>query len=149
MRLRRVIMIGLISGAVMGIALFIVGAIASRIIYGPQFAPPGKFEPEQINAWYFIWTKLLIGVFFGILFALLFEALPLSKRFDSAWKGILYGFWFWLAMSLWNLSHPLIYGSVEVQNQIFWLIYSLGGFLAYGGALGYTYKKLEGKVPAA
>lgn len=49
----------------MGASLFIGGATLSRIIYGPQFAPPGKFAPEQINAFYFIWTKLLIGLFFG------------------------------------------------------------------------------------
>jgi hypothetical protein len=130
----------------MGIALFIVGAIASRIIYGPQFAPPGKFQPEQMNVWYFIWTKLVIGAFFGVLFTLLYEALPLSKRIYGVWKGVAYGFWFWLAISLWNLSHPLVYGSIEVSNQVFWLIYSLGGFLVYGGAMGYIHKKRAAEV---
>jgi hypothetical protein len=142
MGIRKSIMAGLISGLIMGIALFIVGAIASRLIYGPQFAPTGKFEPEQMNAWYFIWTKLVIGAFFGVLFTLLYEAIPLSKRIDGVWKGVAYGFWFWLAISLWNLSHPLVYGSIEVSNQVFWLIYSLGGFLAYGGALGYIHKRM-------
>lgn len=142
MGIRKSMMAGLISGVMMGIALFIVGAIASRIIYGPQFAPVGKFEPQQMNAWYFIWTKLVLGAFFGVLFALLYEALPLSKRIDGVWKGAAYGFWFWLAMSLWNLSHPLIYGAIEVSNQVFWLIYSLGGFLVYGAALGFIHKRM-------
>jgi len=133
----------------MGIALFVVGAIASRIIYGPQFAPAGKFAPEQMNAWYFIWTKLAIGAVFGVLFALLYENLPLATRLDGVWKGMKYGFWFWFAMSAWNISHPLVYGTVNVPDQIFWLIYSLGGFLTYGGALGYLLKKLQFKPPAA
>jgi hypothetical protein len=146
MGIRKSIMAGLISGLMMGIALFIVGAIASRIIYGPQFAPAGKFEPEQMNAWYFIWTKLVIGAFFGILFTLLYEAMPLSKRIDGVWQGVAYGFWFWLAISLWNLSHPLVYGSIEISNQVFWLIYSLGGFLVYGGTLGYIHKRRAAAV---
>lgn len=53
MRIKKIITIGIISGLIMGITLFIAGAIFSRIIYGPQFAPSGKFEPEQLNAWYF------------------------------------------------------------------------------------------------
>ena len=61
MQMKKIIADGTISGLSMGAFLFIGGAILSRIIYGPQFAPPGKFEPEQINAFYFIWTKLLIG----------------------------------------------------------------------------------------
>jgi hypothetical protein len=68
MNTKKILITGTVSGLVMGITLFIAGAIFSRIIYGPQFAPPGKFEPEQLNAFYFIWTKLLIGFFFGIMF---------------------------------------------------------------------------------
>ena len=52
MRIKKIITIGIISGLIMGITLFIAGAIFSGIIYGPQFAPSGKFEPEQLNAWY-------------------------------------------------------------------------------------------------
>jgi len=141
MKATRIIKNGIISGSVMGIVLFIAGATFSRIIYGPQFAPEGKFDPEQLNAWYFIWTKMLIGVFFGILFTLLYEALPLKKRFSSAFSGLKYGFFFWFAVSLWNISHPLIYGSVNDKDQLFWLIYSLFGFLAFGFTLGILYKK--------
>ena len=79
MQIKKILTTGIGSGLVMGIMLFIVGVIFSRIIYGPQFAPPGKFKPEQMNPCYFIWTKLLIGVFFGILFTSIYEALPLSK----------------------------------------------------------------------
>jgi hypothetical protein len=66
MKTKKILISGTLSGLAMGITLFIAGAIFSRIIYGPQFAPPGKFEPEQLNAFYFIWTKLLIGIFFGV-----------------------------------------------------------------------------------
>ncbi len=125
----------------MGIALFIGGAVFSRIIYGPQFAPPGKFEPEQLNAWYFIWTKMLIGMFFGVLFTMLYEELPLSKRVSNGWEGLFYGFLFWMAVSLWNISHPVIYGTVNSKNQLFWLLYSLCGFLAYGCTLGCLYRR--------
>jgi hypothetical protein len=57
MQLKKVFIAGTVSGLTMGIFLFIGGAIFSRIIYGPQFAPPGKFQPEQMNAFYFVWTK--------------------------------------------------------------------------------------------
>ena len=141
MGIRKSIVAGIISGIIMGISLFIAGAIFSRIIYGPQFAPPGKFDPEQLNAWYFIWTKLLIGIFFGILFTLLYEMLPLSKRLANGFTGLKYAFLFWLAISLWNVSHPLIYGSMNKADQSFWLLYSLCGFLAYGYSLGVIYRK--------
>ena len=142
MNINKTVTNGLISGLVMGITLFIAGAIFSRIIYGPQFAPEGKFDPEQLNAWYFIWTKILIGVFFGILFTLLYEGLPIKKRINNAFAGLKYGFFLWLAISLWNLSHPLIYGSINDKDQLFWLVYSLFGFLAYGFTLGYLYKRI-------
>jgi len=118
---------------------------SEQIVVHWQFAPSGKFEPEQLNAWYFIWTKLLIGIFFGILFTLLYERLPLSRRLSSAFTGLKYGFFLWFAISLWNLSHPLIYGSINNKDQLFWLIYSLCGFLAYGYALGYLYKRIGKK----
>ncbi len=148
MKIKRILKIGFISGMVMGITLFIAGAIFSRIIYGPQFAPPGKFDPEQLNAWYFIWTKLLIGAFFGLLFTFFYEILPLSKRIKNAFVGFLYGFLFWFVISIWNLSHPLIYGSINNRDQLFWLLYSLSGFLAYGAVLGFLYKKENLKINA-
>jgi hypothetical protein len=100
MQMKRIIADGTISGLSMGAFLFIGGAILSRIIYGPQFAPPGKFEPEQINAFYFIWTKLLIGWFFGILFTVAYELLPLRKRLAGAMDGLKCGFGFWFLTSL-------------------------------------------------
>jgi hypothetical protein len=141
MQLKKTITAGTISGLVMGVCLFVGGAILSRIIYGPQFAPPGKFEPEQINAFYFIWTKLLIGWFFGVLFTLAYELLPLRIRFVGAMHGLKYGFAFWFLTSLWNLSHPLVYGPVNVPDQIFWLLYQLVGFLGLGTMLGYISKR--------
>ena len=145
MNVKRVLITGIISGLSMGVVLFIAGAIFSRIIYGPQFAPPGKFEPEQLNAWYFTWTKLVIGVFFGLVFTWTYEALPLAKRLKSGFHGLRYGFVFWLIVSLWNISHPLVYGSIKNNDQLFWLVYSLFGFLAFGYALGLLYRKYESK----
>ena len=142
---KHVIKIGVISGILMGSALFIGGAIFSRIIYGPQFAPAGKFEPEQLNAWYFIWTKLLIGIFFGLLFTYFYQKLPLSRRINGVIKGLGFGFLFWLILSLWNISHPLVYGSINNQNELFWLLYSLCGFLTYGMVLGWYYKRMGKK----
>jgi len=145
MSIKKILTAGIISGLVMGIVLFIAGAIFSRIIYGPQFAPPGKFEPEQLNPFYFIWTKLLIGVFFGILFTLIYEALPLTKRLKSGLNGLKYGFVFWLIISLWDISHPLVYGSGITKDRLFWLVYSLFGFLAFGYVLGSIYKRRQDK----
>jgi hypothetical protein len=141
MRFKNILINGSISGFMMGVFLFIGGAIFSRIIYGPQFAPPGKFAPEQINAFYFIWTKLLIGLFFGILFTVAYELLPLRMRFTGAIHGLKYGLGFWFLTSLWNLSHPLVYGSVNVPDQVFWILYQLVGFLGLGATLGYLNKR--------
>jgi len=141
MNLRKILVSGTISGLIMGIALFIVGAIFSRIIYGPQFAPTGKFEPEQLNAFYFIWTKLLIGIFFGIVFTFFYETLPLSRRIRGPAQGVKYSLLFWLVLTLWDISHPFTYGSLYTKDQLFWLIYTLGGFLSFGWAIGLFYKK--------
>jgi hypothetical protein len=51
MKIKKVLLAGFISGLIMGIALFLSGAIASRIVYGPEMVPEGKFEPDQINAY--------------------------------------------------------------------------------------------------
>jgi hypothetical protein len=138
---KRILIYGIVSGIIMGVALFIGGAFFSRIIYGPQFAPPGKFEPEQINAFYFVWTKILIGMFFGILFTFFYEKLPLSKRLKGPFHGLKYGFFLWLVFNLWDISHPLVYGSIYNKDQLFWLLYSICGFLALGFSLGVFYKK--------
>ncbi len=143
MPIRQCILRGTISGLVMGTTLFLGGAVTSRIIYGPQFAPPGKFEPSQMNAFYFIWSKLLIGLFFGLLFTFFYELLPLTRRINGIVQGLKYSFFFWCLISLWNLSHPLIYGSFQPTDQLFWLIYSLIGFLGFGGTLGFLYEKME------
>jgi hypothetical protein len=129
MKIKKVLLVGFISGLIMGIALFLSGAIASRIVYGPQMVPEGKFEPDQINAFYFFWTKLVIGGFFGIIFTLIYS------------KGLLYGFILWLVISFWDISHPLMYESIATKNQLFWNIYTLGGFLAYGAIVGFIFKK--------
>jgi hypothetical protein len=139
--IKRILIYGIVSGIIMGVVLFIGGAIFSRIIYGPQFAPPGKFQPEQINAFYFIWTKILIGIFFGVLFTFFYEKLPLSKRLTSRFHGLKYGFLLWLIITLWDISHPFVYGSINNKDQLFWLLYSLCGFLALGFSLGSFYKK--------
>jgi len=141
MGIRKILTIGIISGLVMGITLFIAGAIFSRIIYGPQFAPPGKFEPEQMNPFYFIWTKLLIGIFFGIVFTFVYEKLPLARRIKGPLQGIKYSVLFWLVLTLWDVSHPFTYGSIYNNDQLFWLVYSLCGFIAFGAVLGLFYKK--------
>jgi hypothetical protein len=147
MKINRILSIGIRSGLCMGFALFIGGAIFSRIIYGPQFAPPGKFKPEQMNPFYFIWTKAVIGIFFGILFTFIYEILPLSRRIKGPLQGLKYSFIFWMVLNAWSISHPLVYGSIKNKDQLFWLIYSLIGFLAYGFTGGYLYKKSPSADP--
>jgi hypothetical protein len=134
---------GSLAGLTMGIALFVGGAILARIIYGPRMAPPGKFSSGQMNAFYFIWTKLAIGWFFGLLFTLAYEMLPLRKRISGIGPGLASAFAFWLVIGLWNLSHPLVYGSLKVRDQVFWLLYQLVGFLAFGAMLGHIYRRRE------
>jgi len=132
---------GTIAGLAMGVSLFIGGAILARIVYGSQMAPEGKFKTSQMNPFYFVWTKLVIGVIFGILFTFIYERLPLFKKISSIGQGLKYAFFFWLVISLWNLSHPIIYESFDFQNRIFWLLYTLCGFIGFGGTLGLLYKK--------
>jgi hypothetical protein len=150
MQLKKVAVDGTIAGLAMGCFLFIGGAALSRIIYGPQFAPPGKFNPDQLNAFYFLWTKLVIGWVFGILFAVAYELLPLSKRLTGSLDGMKLAFSFWFLISLWSLSHPLVYGSVNVPDQTFWMLYQLVGFLGFGAVLGYLHKRRARRdLPAA
>ncbi|MDZ7289372.1 MAG: hypothetical protein ONB44_11290 [candidate division KSB1 bacterium] len=141
MGFKKALITGIVAGLAMGLALFLVGAIAARVTYGPQFAPEGKFEPQQLNPFYFFWTKIAIGVFFGLLMTLLYEALPLSRRIASVAGGLKYAFWLWLVVYLWGLSHPLVYEKVMLRHQLFWTIYTLGGFLGYGAMLGWMYKR--------
>ena len=139
--MRRIIKFGIYSGIAMWIFLFIAGAIFARITYGAEMAPEGKFDESQMNAFYFIWTKLVIGIVFGILFTAVCELSSLSKKIIGPLTGLKYAFVFWLVMSLWNLSHPLVYGPIDWADQIFWLIYTLFGFLGFGSTLGFLYKK--------
>jgi hypothetical protein len=67
--------------------------------------------------------------------------LPLRKKVSGIVDGLKYSFVFWLVIALWSLSHPLVYGPIKINDQIFWLSYQLVGFLAFGAALGYIYKK--------
>jgi hypothetical protein len=144
MRLRNEAVAGGIAGLIMGLVLFAIGAVASRVIYGPQFAPDGKFEPSQINPLYFFWTKLVIGGAFGLLLSFIYARMPLARRLITVRDGVKYGFLLWLVVWIWNVSHPLVYGSIGGRDELFWLIYSLFGFLGFGGALGFMRKRLGG-----
>ena len=94
MNLKKIIIIGFISGLAFGIVLFVGGAITGRIVYGQQMSPEGKFSGEQMNAFYFLWTKIVIGIFFGVLFLFFYEKLPLLKRIEGILNGLKYGFLF-------------------------------------------------------
>lgn len=144
--MKKIIKFGICSGIAMWISLFIGGAIFARITYGPEMAPAGKFEESQMNAFYFIWTKLVIGIFFGILFTTVCEVSSFPKKIIGPLKGLKYAFVFWLIMSLWNLSHPIVYESIQWAHQIFWLMYTLFGFLGLGSTLGFLYKKTENRL---
>ena len=149
MGLKKAVLVGLAAGLAMGLALFLVGAIASFLVYGPQFAPEGKFEPAQLNAWYFLWTKLLIGAVFGVLLTVLYELLPLSRRLTGVLAGLRYAACVWLVVFLWGLSHPLVYETVSVRDEVFWLVYTLGGFLGFGAALGFAYARYARRLTGA
>jgi hypothetical protein len=139
--MKRIVKFGIYSGIAMWIALFIGGAIFAKIFYGPEMAPKGKFNESQMNAFYFIRTKLVIGIFFGILFTAVCEALSFSKKMIGALQGLKYSIFFWLIISPWNISHPLVYESINYTHQMFWLFYTLAGFLGFGSTLGFLYKK--------
>ena len=140
--MKKIIITGSISGIIMGISLFIIGAIAARLIYGPQMVPEGKFESGQVNALYFIWTKLVIGLFFGIIFTWIYSKFYNLINIPGIFKGLLFGFLLWLIITLWDISHPLLYDSnFANKDQLFWLIYTLGGFLVYGISVGLLFRR--------
>ncbi|MFH1314456.1 MAG: hypothetical protein ABIJ00_14700 [Candidatus Eisenbacteria bacterium] len=143
MRLRNEAIAGVVAGLLMGLALFVGGAIASRIIYGPQFAPDGKFEPSELNPLYFLWTKLAIGGVLGLMLSLIYASMPLTKRLDTVVGGLKHGFLLWFVIWLWKISHPLVYGPIGGRDQLFWLVYSLSGFLGLGAAFGLMRKRLS------
>ena len=149
MGLRKAVIVGALAGLAMGLSLFLVGAVASYLVYGPQFAPAGKFEPQQLNAWYFFWTKLVIGVVFGVLLTGLYELLPLARRIASVAGGLTYAACLWLVVFLWGLSHPLVYETVSARDELFWLVYTLGGFLGFGAALGVAYGRHRRRLTSA
>ena len=139
--MKKILVKGFIAGLIMGIGLFIAGAIASRIIYGPQMVPEGKFEPDQINAFYFIWTKLAIGAFFGIIFTWIYSWFVKLTDKSNALTGLMFSFILWFVITLWSISHPLVYETIATKDQLFWTIYTLGGFLTYGLVIGGIFKK--------
>jgi hypothetical protein len=142
--MKKVLVTGIVAGLAMGLALMITGAIAAYVIYGPQMAPDGKFEQNQMNAVYFLWTKLVIGLCFGLLFTFVFGKIQAGLGSKGVWQGILYAVVLWFLISLWAISHPLVYeGAAKVasKDQVFWHIYTLGGFLGYGLALGLLGRK--------
>ena len=147
-RVSRVVALGVAAGVVMALALFITGAIAARLVYGPQMVPEGKFTADQVSAGYFLWTKLLIGVFFGVVLSALYEMLPLAKRIAGIRDGLLYAFLLWVVVYLWGLSHPFVYEmhwSID-KNQVFWMVYTLGGYLGFGLAFGGLRKRILGRL---
>lgn len=59
-------------------------------------------------------------------------------------RGLIFALALWLMISLWAISHPLVYegaATVTARDQVFWHIYTLGGFLGYGLALGLLSRK--------
>ncbi len=142
--MKKVLFKGAMAGSIMGIALFIIGAITARFIYGPQMVPDGKFEPEQINALYFLWTKILIGIVFGIIFTWIYSIFYSLMNIPGILKGICFGFLLWFIISLWDISHPLLYDhNFANKDQLFWSIYTFGGFIFYGLSIGLLYKKQD------
>jgi hypothetical protein len=146
MNLKKILFTGTIAGLVMGIGLFLTGAVTSILVYGPQMAPEGKFEPSQMNAGYFFWTKLLIGLFFSLLFTFIYAKVQVVLPSKGILRGLFFAFALWLVISLWAISHPLVYetvASVATRDQLFWNIYTLGGFLFYGAAIGLLNRKSD------
>ena len=143
MRLSKILFTGTIAGLVMGIALFLAGAIAAFFVYGPQLAPEGKFEPSQMNPIYFIWTKLLIGWFFGLLFTFIYAKIQTLLPSKGFFRALIFALVLWAVICLWGISHPFVYETIATRNQLFWHIYSLGGFLGYGAALGLLVRRAD------
>jgi hypothetical protein len=102
---------------------------------------------SRVSAGYFLWTKLLIGVFFGVVLSAFHEMPPLTRRIAGIRDGLPYAFLLWVVVYLWGLSHPLVYEmrwSID-KNQVFWMVYTLGGFLGFGLAFGGLRKRVLGR----
>jgi hypothetical protein len=118
MNLKKFLLTGTIAGLAMGIALFLTGAIASIFVYGPQMAPEGKFEPSQMNPAYFLWTKLLIGWFFGLLFTSIYAKVQVIMPSKGILRGLFFALALWLVISLWSISHPLMYEMLPLSRRV-------------------------------
>jgi len=139
MNLKKILINGTAAGLAMGLALLLTGAIASYLLYGTWMAPLDKFGPSGMNTAYFLWTRLLIGWLFGILLTLVYAKVSLILAAKGVRRGLRFALAVWLVLSLWEISHPLVYerlANVFTYNRLFWNIYTLGGFLGYGFVLG-------------
>jgi hypothetical protein len=144
MSMKKIFFVGTVSGLAMGVALLLTGGIAAFLVYGPQMAPKGKFEPSQMNAAYFLWTKLLIGWFFGLLFTFIYAKVQDGLPAKGVLRGLVFALALWLLVSLWAISHPLIYEgmkAVATRDRLFWHVYTLGGFLGFGAVLGWLSRR--------
>lgn len=147
-RTSRTTLLAAAAGVAMALALFVTGTVAARAVYGPQMVREGKLTADQISAGYFLRTKLLIGVFFGVVLSVLYELLPLAKRIGGIRDGVLYAFLLWVVVYLWGLSHPFVY---ELRwsldgNQVFWMVYTLDGCLGLGVAFAAPRRPLLGRL---
>jgi hypothetical protein len=145
--MKKTLLIGTVAGLAMGVALLLTGGIAAFLVYGTRMAPEGKFEPSQMNVVYFFWTKLLIGWFFGLVFTFIYAKIRSALPARGGLRGFFYAAVLWLVISLWALSHPLVYegaAAIATRDRLFWHIYTLGGFLGYGAMLGWLSRKEKG-----
>jgi hypothetical protein len=146
MNFRRILIVGTAAGLAMGLALLITGGVAAFFIYGRQMAPAGKFAAGQMNALYFLWTKLLIGWFFGLLFTFIYARVYAGLPARGVLRGLTFALVLWLLISLWAISHPLVYegmAAVATRDRLFWHIYTLGGFLGFGAVMGQLNRKSD------
>lgn len=139
MNLKKILITGTAAGLAMGLALLLTGAVASYLLYGTWTAPLDTFGPSRMNTAYFLWTRLLIGWLFGLLLTLIYAKVRLVLAAKGIRRGLRFAFAVWLVLSLWEISHPLVYerlANVFTTDRLFWNIYTLGGFLGYGFVLG-------------
>ena len=154
----KVVILGSLVGLLMGFVLFLVGAILAMLFW--KGAPPGKFPEEMIppliyvlskigiqvklmSPAYFFSTKLgfgaLLGIFYGFIYSRFHYLLP-TKRI---YKGLFFGLFLWFIAAF-----PILPIMLSLKKEVFWLLYTFSGLVAFGSIMGLGYKAhSRGKSP--
>jgi hypothetical protein len=159
MKTIKAVLLGIPVGFVMGLVLFMVGAILAMIFW--QGAPPGKFSEEMIppliylltklgiqvklvSPIYFLLTKLGFGIVLGAIYGLIYSRIAPLLPTKRIYRALLFGAGLWFVAAF-----PIFQITLAAKTDIFWQAYSFGGLFLFGLIFGILYKtRSEAETPS-